>query len=64
MMHKLYLEALTTSLLVTGWVCERSWTRLRRLSTAVFRERGLGMHPSDVLSSSWKNMSGMHQYFG
>lgn len=49
---KLYLEALTTSLLVTGCVCERSCTLLRRLSMAVFRERGLGTPPSDVLSSS------------
>lgn len=52
-----YLEALTTSLLVTGCVCERSWTLLRRRSTAAFRERGLGTPPSDVLSSSCRNMS-------
>lgn len=47
-----YLEAWTTSLLVTGCVWERSCTLLRRLSMAAFRERGLGTPPSDVLSSS------------
>lgn len=55
-----YLEALTTSLLVTGCVWERSCTLLRRLSTAVFRERGLGTPPSDVLSSSWTHIAPKH----
>lgn len=50
----IYLEALTTSLLVTGWVWDRSWTRLRRLSIAAFLERGLGTGPSDVRSNSWE----------
>lgn len=59
--HRTNLEALTTSLLVTGCVWDRSWTRLRRLSTAAFRERGLGMLPSDVLSNSWREMSGKQE---
>lgn len=47
-----YVAATTTSSVVTGWVRERSWMRLSRLSMAAFRDWGLGAPPSVLLSNS------------
>lgn len=47
-----YVAAMTTSSVVTGWVRERSWMRLSRLSMAAFRDWGLGAPPSVFLSNS------------
>ena len=47
-----HVAAMTTSSVVTGWVRERSWPLLRRLSTAAFRERTFGGPPSMLFSNS------------
>ena len=47
-----HVAAMTTSSVVTGWVRERSWPLLRRLSTAAFRDRSFGGPPSMLFSNS------------